>query len=152
MIQEKMKSLILDLNMLIYIHDIIYLRDSNKYFKYSSTYKELHESTILTSIKYLRILRYTLISFIISLMVLRKIEFSLPIVMYAVVLFVSIIFGILFVLSKKEIESLVYQIKAKKAVQYALANFNYEEYKFFLDNYLSEESTKNYYQVYKLKK
>ena len=152
MIKEKMKSLIMDINLLVYIHDVIYLRDSNSRFNTTSTYKELHESSLMTIYKYLRLTRITLISFIITLIILRNIVFSSLTVMYGVFIFISIVFGILFVFAIEEFKSVIYQLKAKKAVQYALANFSYDEFKYFLDSYLSEQSTKNYQKVYKFKK
>jgi|SRR5690554_2380057 len=152
MIKEKMKSLIMDMNLLIYIHDVIFLRDSNEEFITTSTYKELYESSILTAFKYLRLTKITIISFIISLMILRKISFNSLTIMYGIIFLVSVIFGILFVLTKEEFKLLTYQLKAKKAVQYALAHFNYEEFMYFLDSYLSEQSTKNYQKIYKFKK
>jgi hypothetical protein len=45
---------------------------------------------------------------------------------------------------KENVMDYVYQLKLKKASQYAMENFTYDEYVIFLDQYLSEISTANY--------
>lgn len=142
---EKMKSLISDLNVLIYIHDVVYLRGKNQNFKYSNTYKELHESNILSTYKYLKQTRLTIFSFIIIILLMKEIYFQSMILKYGLISIVSIIYGVIFVWCKRDFKLLKYQLKAKKAVQYALVNYNYEEFVLFLDRYLSEESTKRYF-------
>ncbi len=147
MVIDRMKSLIFDMNVLIYIHDIMFLKENSSEFKYSNTYKELHECNLLTVIKYLKDTLYTLASFIIILIILKNTVFSNLIISYGTILMISIAYGILFVRSFEDILVLKYQLKAKKAVQYALANFSYKEFVLFLDSYLSEVSTKNYLKI-----
>ncbi|QVK17313.1 hypothetical protein KHQ81_10660 [Mycoplasmatota bacterium] len=142
---EKMKSLIIDINLLIYIHDVVYLREKNHNFKDSNTYKELHEPNIFTIYKYLKQTRLTIFSFTIIILFMKRINFQSILNKYGLVSIISIIYGILYVWCKNDFKKLKYQLKAKKAVQYALASYNYEEFVLFLDRYLSEESTKSYF-------
>lgn len=152
MSNQKMKSLIMDMNLLIYIHDVLFLYENTNHFKLSSTYKELYENNIWTIYKYLKQTRFILFSFYVVILGLRKIDFSSELIKYSIISIIAVIFGILFVSTKTDFENLSYQLKAKKAVHYALSNYSYQQYLYFLDNYLSEASTKNYYQIVKLKK
>ncbi len=145
MINKNMKSLIMDMNVLIYIYDIISIRENNEDFIYSNTYKELHENDFITMVKYLKRTRFIVLSFIAVIYFLKKIIFQSSIIQYGVISIISIIFGILFIKCNQEFKLLHYQLKAKKAVQYALVHYNYREFVFFIDNYLSEESTKNHF-------
>jgi len=144
----EMKALITDINVLLFIHDIMYLQEKEETFSSSNTYKELHEPNIITIIKYLKNVILVTLGFICFLILIKHVTFSSSYIKYTTVLILSIIFGILFVRSKTDFVLLGYQLKAKKAVQFALANYNYQEFVIFLDCYLSEESTKNYSPTY----
>ncbi|NLG82673.1 MAG: hypothetical protein GX490_09200 [Bacilli bacterium] len=144
----EMKALITDINVLLFIHDIMYLQEKEETFSSSNTYKELHEPNIITIIKYLKNVILVTLGFICILILIKHVTFSSSYIKYTTVLILSIIFGILFVRSKTDFVLLGYQLKAKKAVQFALANYNYQEFVIFLDCYLSEESTKNYSPTY----
>lgn len=142
---KKMKSLIPDMNVLIYIHDVIFLREKNQNFRFSNTYKELHECTMLTICKYLKQTRLTLFSFIIMILFLKNFHVQSLVLKYSIITIISIIYGVLFVWCKRDFKLLTYQLRAKKAVQYALQHYSYEEFVLFLDRYLSEESTRRYF-------
>ncbi len=144
MSNKKLKSLIFDRNVLIYIHDIMYLKAHHNEFKTSNTYKGITEHDIITIFRYLRQTRYTFFSFIITLLIMKRIQFNLYVIKYGTVLITSFIFGVLFVWCREDFKKLNYLLKAKKAVRYVLKNYNYQEYLYFLDNYLSEESTKKH--------
>ncbi len=147
----EMKALISDFNVLIYIHDLISLSEKVADFKYTDTYKQLYESNLITIYKYLIRTRYTILAFSIIVMFLKYLNLSSVFLRYMIISFVSIIFGIIFIWCKEDIIQLKYQLKAKKAVQFALNNYSYDEYVLFLDSYLSEASTKNYLASRKLR-
>lgn len=140
----KMKGLISDVNVLVYIHDLISLSEKVTDFKNTDIYKQLHERNLITIYKYLHRTRFTLAAFTIVILFLRNINISSNFLRYTIISIVSIIFGTIFIWCKEDIVQLKYQLKAKKAVQFALNNYSYDEYVLFLDSYLSEVSTKNY--------
>ena len=149
MVNKKMKSLITDLDLLIYIHDVIFLAENNKNFFLSKSYGELYENGFITAYRYLKWAGCILVSFILLLLSFKKLVISSLIFKYGAIIIISVIYGVMFVKARDDLKKLKYQLHAKKAVQYALANYNYQEYMFFLDSYLSEHSTKNYLKLKK---
>jgi len=144
----EMKALITDIYVLMFIHDIMYLQENEASFRTSNTLKELYEPHIITIIKFLKNFILVLLGFICILILVKHVSFSIISIKYFTILILSIVFGILFVRCKTDIALLKYQLKTKKAVQFALANYSYQEFVIFLDLYLSEESTKNYSPTY----
>ncbi|MDF2700283.1 MAG: hypothetical protein K0Q49_1841 [Haloplasmataceae bacterium] len=144
-IDEKMKQLVTDYNILSYLHDLLSYSKKHEEFYTSETYIELHENDHITIFKYLKRMIITLVSFIFIICLIRSYLNIIPIsIMYILIIIVSLIYGKLIVLSKNDIKDLSYQLKAKKAAQFALENYNYEQFLFFLDKYLSELSSKSY--------
>ncbi|HEY8365455.1 MAG TPA: hypothetical protein VIK84_07755 [Haloplasmataceae bacterium] len=147
MIDKKMKSMIIDIDLLIYIHDVIFLRDSSvDEFPYTKIYKEIYESDFITIIKYLKYACIKIIAFLLTIYVFRNGYYYTNTAKYLVMVIIAIIFGVLFVRVKDNLIYLSYQLRAKKAVQFALEHYHYPEFLYFLDNYMSEQSTKNYFK------
>ena len=142
-----MSKLIVDNNMLAYLHDLLSLRVKNEQFYVLDVYEVLSEKGLTTL---LLGLRKTFLIVTTFFFILRGFQNFGPgsnnIILTGLMVLVSIIYGTLFLISKNEVSQLVYQFKLKKASIYALQTYNYESFVIFLDKYLSEQSTEKYYQ------
>ena len=130
--------------MLVFIHDIIYSKEQDRAFIYSNTYKELHEEHHVTVFKYLKISILVGASFVVAVNFLKSVPNQARWFEMFFYLVISCIFGFLFLKCWGDFKELHYQIKAKKAVQFALQNYSYQQYVLFLDQYLSECSSASY--------
>lgn len=139
-----MKELIIDNHMLAYLHDVLSLREKDDSFYQSELYHILSERTLTTFILGLRKSFWSLSSFFFVLFLLQSFHRSIYGLVWLALL-ISIVYATLFMICKTEIKDLIYQLRLKKAVQFALDNYNYQEYVIFLDNYLSEQSSRNYF-------
>jgi hypothetical protein len=142
---QTMKNLIVDNNMLVYLHDLLSYRENCESFYQLDVYETLNERHLTTVVLGLRKTTFTAISFFITIQILKSLTLN-PILLLMVSLFVSIFYGIMVIASKKELKDLSYQFQLKKAAQFALENYCYDEYVVFLDKYLSEQSTRLYFQ------
>jgi hypothetical protein len=142
---QTMQSLIIDNNMLVYLHDLLSFRENCESFYDLDVYETLNERNLTTVILGIRKTMFTTISFIVTIELLKASSMN-SLMMILIMLMSSIFFGVLSIKCKKEINELVYQFQLKKAAQYALENYNYDEYVVFLDKYLSEQSTRLYMQ------
>lgn len=139
----ELKALISDIDMLVVIYDFIFFKEKDKKFIDSKTYKEINESKFYTIIKYMLFPIIIIIGFLTTILLfkLSKAYNNMFVFNKFFLLIVSIIYGVLFVYSKDKIKDLFYQLKFKRAVQFAFKYYNYDQYVLFLDKYLSEVSS-----------
>jgi len=149
----KLKKMIKDVNMLVALHDYLSIYDKKTSFKYSDTFDEIMENHLITGVKYLKSTVLIFLSFGMMIQALIKLNVHImPFgVKWGIILVLSVIYGVLFVKCKDHFRDLCYQLRFKKACQYVFLNYSYEEYVLFLDKYLSECSTKNYYPIKAIK-
>lgn len=143
---QKMKKLIKDQQALVFVHDILSIREKKEDFYDLNLIQSLYEHHALTIAKSLKRTFKVLLTFVIIIMILKNsslLTYQL-FTQYAIMGIISIFYGILLVSCKEEIYILGYQLSLKKACVYALEHYTYDEYVVFLDKYLSEKSTTDY--------
>ena len=143
----KMSQLIVDHVMLVYLHDLLSLREKDEHFYQSDVYRVLTEPALVTVVLGLRksmMLSFGLLSYIFFLKwAYRSMGWTWQWI--GIGLFV-LLYWVVFTFIRHEVKEMQYQFQLKRAAKYALEHFDYKEFVIFLDQYLSVKSSKVYFE------
>lgn len=143
---RKMSQLIVDHVMLVYLHDLLSLREKDNHFYNSDVYHVLSEPPLATVILGLRKSIMSIIGLIALIVFLKRSYLSMSLIWQLVGLITFFLFyWVIIFLVVREIKEIRYQFQLKRAARYALDHFNYYEFVIFLDQYLSVKSSKVYF-------
>lgn len=145
--KSEMSKLIVDHVMLVYLHDLLSLREKDDFFYDRDVYHVLMEPHLATVILGFQKSILSTISFIALVSFIKMSYLSLPLFWQIVsIVLILMHYGVTFFFFQRERKEVQYQFQLKKAAHFALEHFNYDEFVIFIDQYLSVKSSSVYYE------